>query len=537
MNQNQTLYQTIKETEKKHPNNNALLFMGKYIDYRTLLSNVDQLANGFLNLGIKKGDVVTLALPNVFESIFSLYALNKIGAVLQLLHPLIPVVQVKKAMQFCKSNFLIIMDTFFNHFKAVLDDQNHKIITLNPVQEFGLIKQVGYKLINRKKIHKIPYGDRVIKLSSLYIEGDMKQPKIDAKKTAFLLRSGGTSGEPKIIELSNDAINCLAAQSPYIMDSNDFVDKHMLAVLPMFHGFGLCMGIHGMLMHGGVDTLMPKFDDAQTIELIKKNQINFIIGVPSLFEALLRNPKFRMPELKHLHQAFVGGDDVSQDLKKRFDEVMEYYYAPARMLEGYGLTEVVTVCCVNTQRDNNLRSVGKSLPGIDMGIIDLETNALVGPDTPGQIIVTGPTMMNGYLNDETATKKTLIEIDGKQWIKTGDLGQIDKARYVYFKQRLKRIIKVSGVQVIPSELENYLLDFEEIQEVAIVAKPDQRKGSSIRLFIVWKKGSIKLPNDTLKALIKENISRYAVPSEIIEMKELPKTIVGKINIIELEKMD
>ncbi len=321
------------------------------------------------------------------------------------------------------------------------------------------------------------------------------------------------------------------------MDRKDFDDKHMLAVLPMFHGFGLCMGIHGMIMAGGVDTLMPKFSVSDAIKLLRKNQINYIIGVPSLYEALLRHKEFRSLDVKNIEQAFIGGDYVAEDLKNRFDAVMEYYYSEARMLEGYGLTEVVTVSCVNTLNDSKANTVGKPLPGIDMAILNMENNQeFCETDCDGEILVSGPTMMNGYLDDPEATKNTIITLDSKQWVRTGDLGNIDSEGYVHFKQRLKRIIKVNGIPVLPSEIENFLMSFEEVKEVSALGKPDPLRGSLVKLFIAWNKGFEPINDSKIKELIKTNISPYAVPTDIIVLEELPKTIIGKTNVIELDSM-
>ncbi|MBI9008777.1 MAG: acyl--CoA ligase [Tenericutes bacterium] len=537
MKYNQSLYQSFNDTAKKYPERNALLFMGKYITYKLFKAKVDALASGFTDLKITKGDTVTLAMPNVFEALFAFYALNKIGVICHMVHPLTPVIQMNKFMKQTKSNHLIIVNTFYNHFKNVLEEENTKLILVNPVEEFGLIKKIGYKVINRKKLSGFEYSERILKFSDLYKEGKSIAAKVDPKKTAFLLHSGGTSGTPKTIQLSNYAVNFLASEVPFIMGGNEFEDKHMLAVLPMFHGFGLCMGIHGMLIVGGVDTLMPKFNADEAVKLIKNNQINYIIGVPSLYEALLRHKQFRSPDVRNIKQAYIGGDYVAQDLKNRFDEVMEYYYSKARMLEGYGLTEVVTVSCVNTLNDSLENSVGKPLPGIDMAILNIENEkefAKVGAD--GEILVSGPTMMNGYLDDLEATASTIITVGDKKWVRTGDLGNIDVLGYVHFKQRLKRIIKVNGMPVLPSEIENFLMSFEEVKEVSALGKADPLKGSIVKLFIAYNSGKKPFTEAEIKDMIKKNISVYAVPSQIVVLEELPKTIIGKTNVIELDKM-
>lgn len=535
---NQTLYQSLKDTSINYPDRDALLFMDKYIDYESLVSKVDSLAKGFFDLGIKKDDTVTIAMPNVFEAIFAFYALNKLGVRLHLVHPLTPVKQMQKHMKFTESKTLIILDTFFDHYKDILDDNTTKFILCKPVTEFGFIKHLGYNIINRKKLRNVKYSERILKLADLYKDGDVEVEKINPKQTAFLLHSGGTSGTPKTIELSNYAVNFLATSGPYILNSDDFEDKHMLSVLPMFHGFGLCMGIHQMMMVGGVNTLMPKFNSDEVVKLIENNQVNYLIGVPSLYEALLRHKEFKSKNIKNIEQAFVGGDYVAEDLKQRFDAVMKYYYADARMYEGYGLTEVVTVCSVNTSKEYKSGSVGRPLPGIEMAILDLEDQTkILEPNNDGEIIVSGKTMMNGYLKDKEATENTIIKLNDKLWIKTGDLGYMDEEGYVFFKQRLKRIIKVNGIPVLPSEIENFLMDLENVKEVAAIAKPDTMRGNIVKLFITYNKGKTPLAEDKIKELIKTNISPYAVPSQVVVMEELPKTIIGKTNVLELEKME
>ncbi|OQX93890.1 MAG: hypothetical protein B6I17_01470 [Tenericutes bacterium 4572_104] len=531
---NQTLYESLRNTALKYPNRYALLFMNRYMDYKNLLERVDDLAAGFLEIGIKKKEVVTIALPNVFEAIYSFYALNKIGVICHMVHPLTPVVQMSKYMEETNSKHLIILDTFYHHFEKLKEDK--KIILATPVNEFNKFKQIGYKLLNYSKLKYIKKHSNVLYLKDLFINKKINEIKIRPKDTAFLLHSGGTSGEPKTIELSNYSINFLASKAPFIMGISDFENKHMLAVLPMFHGFGLCMGLHAMLMFGGIDTLMPKFSAEEAVSLIVKNRINFIIGVPSLFEALLKNHEFHSPSVKNILQTYVGGDYVSNDLKNRFNDVMEYYYSNARLLEGYGLTETVTVSCVNTLKDNKEGTVGKPLPGIRMNILNMKTNEFEKSNIDGEIVISGPTLMNGYLNDKIATNKTMIEINNELWVKTGDLGYIDEEGYVHFKQRLKRIIKVNGMPVLPSEIENFLMSFKEISEVAVIGIRDELKGAKIKLFIVWNQKFESLSIEKIKTLIKENISYYAVPETIQIMDELPKTIIGKIDILKLEKM-
>ncbi len=532
----QSLYQVIKDTKENHPNNTALQFMGKRITYHELLQKVDATASGFHKLGINNGDVVTLCMPNVFEVIYAFYALNKLGVICHMVHPLTPVNQLRNQMIATSSKALVIVDTFYDTYHTMTLELSVPLILVTPVASFGLIKKIGYRVINRTRLANLRIAEKVIRFSDLYLnEEPLTLVDIDPKSTAVYLHSGGTSGTPKTIELSHFAINSLAFHTDYILDEHDFGNRHMLAVLPMFHGFGLCMGVHAMLAFGGCDTLMPKFNADVAINLIKKNQINYVIGVPTLFEALLNNPKFAGEHLINLKQAFVGGDYVSPSLKIRFNEVMSTHGSHARLLEGYGLTEVVTVCSVNTLFEQKEGTVGKPLPTLTIKIVDLVTREVLPNGKPGEIAVSGDTRMNGYLHDVDATQKTFFDIDGQTYVLTGDYGLIDAEGYLCFKQRLKRIVKVLGMPVLPSEIETLVSAFSEVNEVVAVGIKDQEKGNMIRLFMTLKTEVDKKSfEEAIKQKIKSELSIYAVPKDIHYLDKMPRTIIGKIDTKVLE---
>lgn len=539
MNTNQSLYDIIAASAENNLDSTALKFMGKKITYQQLINTIDLTAVGLSKLGISDNDVMTICMPNVFETVYSFYAGIKVGAICHMVHPLTPVNQLKTQMQQTKSKLLIIVDTFYDTYHKMTQELNVPLILVTPVDSFGIVKKIGYRLINKKRLSNIEYNDIVRPFSSLlrFKEKGLRT-KVDPLKTAVYLHSGGTSGTPKTIELSHFAINSLASKTDYILDEHNFKDKSMLAVLPMFHGFGLCMGVHAMLVFGGADTLMPKFDANLTIKLLKKNDINYLIGVPTLYEALLNHPDFVGPHLKNLRQAFVGGDYVSPTLKQRFNQILSENNSHAQLLEGYGLTEVVTVCAVNTIFDQKNGTVGKPLPGIDILIVDLDSRETLPVNTPGEIAVTGPTMMNGYLNDMEASKNTFITIGDKKCVLTGDYGSLDEEGYVIFKQRLKRIVKVSGMPVLPSEIEKIVSSLPGISEVAAVGVKDQERGNMIKLYVTLKPGvETKIPDDQIKALIKSELSVYAVPKSIVYLDKMPKTIIGKIDTKELDKME
>ncbi|MBN2504600.1 MAG: acyl--CoA ligase [Bacilli bacterium] len=535
---NSSLYQSIKNAALKYPNNNALLFMGKYVDYTTFVRKIDKIASGLANLGVKQGSVVSMAMPNIFEAIYAFYAVNKLGAIAHMVHPLTPVKQMERFMAKSQSKILIIIDTFYQHYSDLLENKDITMILASPVQTFGIVKKLGYKVINRTKLSSIDRNNpQLMNFAKLYSNDFSMEPETsNPKDTCVYLHSGGTSGDPKTIELSSFAINSLALKLPFIIKAKSYTNKHMLGVLPMFHGFGLCMGIHAILLQGGVATLMPKFDAKTAVKLIKKNQINYVIGVPSLFESLLAQPDFAGEHLKNLDQAYIGGDYVATDLHERFNKTMEDNHSQARLLEGYGLTEVVTVCSVNTLSEYKLGTVGRPMPDIDIMIVDVNTREPLPAASPGEIAVSGDTMMNGYLYDEKATKATfLVDSSNKKWVLTGDYGFIDSDGYLHFKQRLKRIVKVLGIPVMPSEIENLMMSLKEVKEVAAIGVPDKAKGFAMKLYLALDKSVPRQYDDEgIKDLIKKEISVYAVPKEICYREALPKTTIGKIDVRKLE---
>lgn len=539
MNPNHSLYETVVTTASLHQDNDALFFMGKAVKYPALIAKIDEAAAGFVGAGIGAEDVVTVCMPNVLETIYAFYALSKIGAIAHMVHPLTPYAQMKGYMKHADSKMLVILDTMYPVYRGLVEELGITLVLVCPVATFAGIKPFAYRLINRKKLAGIVYGEKVKAFSSFAAgQPAAKTAKTDPKAAAVYLHSGGTSGQPKTIELSAYAINTLAFQVQFVMEEPDFNGRHMLGVLPMFHGFGLCMGIHAMLCVGGTDTLMPKFKADQTIDLIKRNRVNYVIGVPTLFESLLNHPKFAGKHLVNLRRAYVGGDFVSAKLKEDFSRVAREWGSTAELLEGYGLTEMVTVLSVNTPSNKRPDTVGHPLPGIGVKILDVANQSEVPMGVCGEIAVSGETMMIGYLHDPAATAQTIIPLKDGRYLRTGDYGYLDGDGHIHFKQRLKRIVKVSGMPVMPSEIETLVTGMPAILEAAAIGVPDPERGNMIKLFITIKPDHKPGPDEeSIRKLIRDHLSVYSVPKLIVKLDKMPRTVVGKIDTNALGKID
>ena len=340
----------------------------------------------------------------------------------------------------------------------------------------------------------------------------------------------------KGILLSNRNFNALAAQ---IIATNPFFrpGHKMLAIMPMFHGFGLGVSIHSMVANGGHCILIPRFTPQSYAELIKKHKPNLIAGVPSLFEALLRVKEIEGADLSCLLGVFSGGDSLSVELKKRFDAFLKEHGASITVREGYGTTECVTASCLTPIHKQKEGSIGIPFPDTYYKIVKPGTQEEVPYGEEGEICLTGPTMMLEYVNhpEETAqTKQT--HADGLTWVHTGDLGMMDEEGFIYFRQRIKRMIVTNGYNVYPSQLENILDGHEYVHLSCVIGVKDPIKMQRVKAFVVLKPGYV--PTEACKQELmdycRKHIAKYAMPSDIEFREELPKTLVGKVENAKLD---
>lgn len=529
---NKSLYQILHDTSKNYPNNPAICFEKKQITYQSLLKEVDKLASFLQTINVLPKDIVTVCMPNMPQAVIALYAINKIGAICYEVHPKTPKNLMADYLKKVNSKVLLVIDIFSEKYLSLINTLNIKIITFNPYYHNNFILKTICDLKSPKMCDNLIIYEKVKVVSNNNVSYNWNQTD-----TSVLLNTGGTTGTSKIVEISNLAINKLASDGTKILGFSDPTGVYMLGVLPLFHGFGLCMGIHSPLMYGACVSLMMKFNVKKTIKLINKDLLTIMIGVPTLYKLLLKNSKFKTKKLANITSTYVGGDFVIEKLINEFNNVLKTFHSKARMFEGYGLTETVTVCAVNTIKENKVGSVGRPITFAKIKVVDPETKQFV--NGYGELVVSGDILMNGYYQDEIATSKAFIEIDHTKWLLTGDYGFVDSEGFVYFKQRLKRIIKVSGVIVCPSEIEHLLLKINDIHEVYATSIEDEIKGEMVVLFVVKNKASL-LKNEELTNIIeqeiKNNLSIYALPKRIIYLPSFPKTDIGKIDGKAIEEL-
>ena len=537
-----TMFGAVAATAKRIPDAPALNFMGKYTTYKTFVEKIEMTAGAFLKAGIRKDDVVTICMPNTPQGVICLYALNRIGAIANMVHPLSSGKNITFYLDYSESKMILTLDQFYTKVEKAVKEADHdvKIIVARIQEELPLVKAVAYKYLKNRENLKYPGKDGLVWSEFVKTGKGVKLPEIkfDKNKAAVILYSGGTSGTPKGIYLSDWNFNCLGMQVGEISGCNIDYGCKFLSVMPIFHGFGLGIGIHTVLENGAMCILIPQFTKESYAKDVLKHKPNFIAGVPTLYEALLKVDIFDGADLSFLIGVFSGGDALSPELKKRADQFFKDHNANLQIREGYGLTECVTASCVTPNDKAKVGSIGLPLRDMVYRIVEPGTFNYLPAGEMGEIIISGPTLMLGYKDAEEENAKTMrTDENGTRWLFTGDAGYMDEEGYVYFKQRMKRMIVTSGYNVYPSHIENMIDKHPDVDYCCVIGVKDPYKMQRVRAYIVLNNGVEK--SDATKQSILEHCKEYLDvferPKEIIFRDELPKTLVGKVAYHSLEE--
>lgn len=538
----QTMYQRIAQTAKEAPENAAYEFMGRQTSYAQFLQRIDRAARTLYALGIRKGDRVTICMPNTPQAVDCFYALNRLGAVSNMIHPLSATEEITFYLNISNSKAILTLDRFYGKVNTALKRAKHPpMLLIARIQdELGLLLKVGFTLTEAKKFPKLPKDNSYILWSEALKKPANQLPADDGVSTdcAVILYSGGTTGTTKGICLSSYNFNALALQTIAASGYDTIRGCTMLSVMPIFHGFGLGIGIHTALVGGAKCILVPNFSVKTYAELLKKKRPNFIPGVPTLFEALLRTQGLEDLHMDFLMGVFSGGDSLSVELKSKVDAFLSAHGAKVQIREGYGTTECVTASCLTPVDFARSGSIGIPFPDTFYKIVKPETTEEVAPETEGEICVSGPTVMLGYLDNPEETAHTLRRhTDGRIWLHTGDLGKMDADGFVYFRQRIKRMIITSGYNVYPSQLENIIDGHKKVLLSCVIGVKDSYKMQRVKAFVVLRPEYTpsEAVRQELLAYCRERIAKYAMPYEIEFREELPKTLVGKVAYRVLEE--
>ena len=530
-----SMYDMLKSVADKYPNNIAMDFMGRSTTYRQLLEHVERCAKALKTIGIRENDCVTIAMPNCPQAIAMFYAINMVGGIANMVHPLSSEKEIEFYLNESNSVTVITLDQFYHKIEAIRNNTNIVNVIIASIRdELSQPLKTGYMLTEGRKIRKIPDNAPVIRWQKFLnlSKSCFWRYKVERKPEdpAVILYSGGTTGTTKGIVLTNLNFNALSQQ---VIATNPMFrpGDRMLAAMPIFHGFGLGVCIHTMLTQGGRCVLVPRFTAKSYSKLITKYKCNFIAGVPTLYEALLRLPNMEKADLSSLKGVFSGGDSLTIELKKKFDKFLYDHKAVIQIREGYGTTECVTASCLTPPTMHREGSIGLPFPDTYYKIVTPGTDEELPYGEEGEILLAGPTVMREYLHHPEETAQTLRRhADGLTWVYTGDLGVMDADGFVYFRGRRKRMIITSGYNVYPAQLENILEAHEAVQRCCIIGVPDSYKMQKVKAFVMLKPGfpATEETKQSILAHCRKNIAKYAMPYDIEFRENLPTTLVGKV---------
>ena len=537
-----SMYKLLRDTARKYPDNIAYNFMGKETTYAQFMKRIDAAAKGLVNLGIQKGDRVTICMANTPQALDCFYALNRIGAIPNMIHPLSAAEEIAFYLNVSHSKAILTLAQFYDKVASVLDKVNQSVTVLiaRIADELPAPLNMLYPITAGGKADRKPKGNYTLWYDMVSAGKNAVLPPEDGKydDCGAILYSGGTTGTNKGIMLSNLNFNALGLQTIAASGYHSVAGMKMLSIMPVFHGFGLGVGIHTALIGGATCILIPQFSVKVYADTLKKRKPNLIPGVPTLFEALLRAEDLEGVDLSFLKGIFSGGDSLSPELKKKVDAFLKEHNCDQQIREGYGTTECVTASCLTPKDYARSGSIGVPFPDTYYKIVKAGTTEECDPNTEGEICISGPTVMLGYMDNPEETAQTLRQHgDGRIWLHTGDLGHMDEDGFVYFRQRLKRMIITSGYNVYPSQLENIIDGHEKVLLSCCIGIKDEYRGQKIKAYVVPMPGIE--PTEALKEELlgycAEKMAKYAIPRELEFRTELPKTLVGKVAYRVLEE--
>lgn len=536
--QNMSCYAYYKACTEEYGEYYCQYHLGKkYLNTR-IISDMDALAGFFrIELGLQPGDVYSIFMPTTVQSITAFYALNKIGVTVNFIHPLLPTDVVKETIVSLKSKGVMVLDLLARKHTDMLNSLGLPILVCHSSDYANLFAECGIKTgegILKKVFPDITNRDEYMKAVKRFRKSRVAD-HCDPDKPAVFLNGGGTTGKSKTIKLSSRAINEIVFRMSKLDRIHRPGEDAEIIVLPLFHCFGLCVAMHMPMCNGAKLIPMMQFDAKMFNRLMRQNCVVGILGIPVMFKKLMDEKHFDNKGLKNLRMAFCGGDDAPQYILDDFNAALEKWGATGRLREGYGLTEVGSVCCVNSNTVYRKGSIGLPLEGVIMDIWDDNQKPLPNGEI-GEIVIAGPTIMSGYYTDDGSDGEGLyVDEKGEKWVLSGDLGYKDDDGFFYFSGRKKRVIIISGYNVYPSDIEKKLSEFEFVKESCCVKGFNKAGKPIIRMYVSYtdSTGDREVYKKKMLECIEKNFSKFSLPQEIIEVPKLPETPLMKVDFMKL----
>ena len=533
-----TIYEYLYKKNQDNMHKLAIYYFGTEIKFKQFFEEIEKCAKSYIKSGIKKDDVVTICMPNTPEGVIAFYAANKIGAIANMIHPLSAEHEILDYLNETDSKIIIALNGCYNKIKNIEKyTKLEKIVFVSPADSMPSITKIGYKLTLGKNDPKIIEDNKINNWKKFIESGKdvtyVEQSTYSKDKLAVLLHTGGTTGKSKAAMLTNENFNASVEQLRVTIPSYKKGDS-LLAVTPIFHGFGLANCVHTALCVGMSVTLLPQFKLKNFIKTMLKTKANLILGVPTLWSALIKSDLLKGKDLSFLKVLISGGDTLDASLEVQINEFLKSHNAPNKIYKGYGMTEALAAISFSTDNSNVESTIGIPLPYNQVKVVDINTKKELGYGEEGEFCIKGPTNMKGYYKNIEETNKVIQ--DG--YLHTGDLGYLDRKGRLHYTQRLKRLIVSSGYNIYPSQIEAVIKKHNLVENCIVVGVPHPYKVNVPKAYVVIKKGyetqKVKLKKE-LDDLCKVNLLKMSIPKEIEFISELPKTNMGKVDYRSLEE--
>ena len=534
------MYDAVYEASCKWPNNVALDYFDIKITYKELIKKINRVAAALKECGVKKGERVTVCMPNTPEAVYMFYAINEIGAVANMVHPLSSEKEIEEYVNQADSKLMLCVDISYPKVEAIIKNTDlEQVVVVSPTRSMDLAVRIIYKLTKGRKNHiktsqKVTTWDKFLNRADKFIGNP--HTRVNSKDPAVILYSGGTTGKPKGAILTNLNFNAQTLGAKYLVPELLKAENAYLSFLPNFHAFGLGCCLHMPLYFGSRVVLIPQFNAKDLKKYIVKYKINILVGVPTVFEYLTKI-KFKKNELKNVRFVVSGGDMISMTSKEKINDFLKAHGSKAIIENGYGLTEasggfIFSPKSVAEEPD----VIGYPLPDNEVIIMDLKTKKEAKLGNDGEILVRGLAVMKEYLNKPKETEEAFIMVGNKKYLRTGDIGYADERGVIHFRSRLKRMIISNGYNIYPANIEDVTLKCNLVSACAVVGREDKLRGEKVVVFVVAKdKASERAIKKDLANIYKKHLAKYEIPREIRFLPELPKTKLAKVDFKALEK--
>ena len=533
--ENDNCYAYLKRCTSIYPDVWMMQHFGVRYRKSEMFRDIDALSGYFqTELGLRPGDVYTVFMTTTVQGILTFYALSQIGVIANIVHPLMSTEFLKETLQDVHAKGVMILDILSKDHVKTINDSGLPCIVCSSSDYAEGIKKYGTmagekiaKAVFPKFKNATPYSKVIA----------MRKPctplEQNGDDVAVYLNGGGTTGKSKTIKLTHRAINELVQRVSDLDEIHDPGEEAEVIVLPMFHCFGLCVAIHMALCNSARIIPMMQFNAGLFCKLMRQNLVIGFGGIPLMFKKLMNHKKFDGPWLKNVRLMFCGGDDASDEFLREFNGYFEKWGAVGRLRQGYGLTEIGSVCCTNSNTDFREGSIGKALRGVEIELFDDDQKPVPNGEV-GEFAIAGPTIMCGYYTQDGPEGLGLYtDENGKQWVLSGDLGRRDDDGYYYFAGRKKRVIIIAGYNVYPSDIEKKLSELPQIKDCCAV-QGWQGDRSIVRLYASLNQGvDEEAFREQICKLLLDSFSKFYVPREIVFMKELPQTPLMKVDFMKL----